>query len=231
MAVRFKETIVFTPHFGGDLTSIRRHQEFFNQLGYETELVPYEFGIQKNAPSAIFYMKSGVKGLWLDQLTETLDRIPGPKIIFSFSFPSCIVFQLMAEKPRADVKGWITDGGPFLWPWLGIKNYFKYTRQDLLKLQLFAVGAFGFVILGGPIYKWRINRWARNMPRTFPILSIRGGKDALVPEMSIEALFNLNKDMNLKVLRLPEAEHLQGLKQFPEKYRNAVVQFLTPLST
>jgi pimeloyl-ACP methyl ester carboxylesterase len=228
--VAIKPTIVFTPHFGGDISSIRRHQEFFSKLGYKTAFVPYEFGPQKNAPRTIFYMKAGVTGLWLSQLTSVLDKITGPKIIFSFSFPSCIVFQLMAEVPRSDVKAWITDGGPFLWPWLGISNYFKYTRRDLPQWKISAAGAFGFVVLGGPLYMWRINRWVRKMPRAFPILSIRAGKDALVPEASIEALFALNKDLNVKVLRIPEAEHMLGLKSFPEIYKPPLEQFLSTVS-
>jgi hypothetical protein len=70
-----------------------------------------------------------------------------------------------------------------------------------------------------------------SFPNGFPILSIRGWKDKLIPPQDIDLVFEPHKQLDWTKLSLPEAEHLKGLKDFPSDYKPAVEKFLTRVAT
>lgn len=235
---KFKETIVFTHHYGGSASSVRRHQEFVADLGYDSVAFDYSY----NAPASRQWilpltrnMKLGAKSAWIVELNAVLDSIEGDKIIFSFSFPSCATLHLLAESPRRDVKAWMTDGGPFLETWKCMGNFFKFEKPMLNPMSHFLATASGYLLMGGPFYKGLMHGWLEKIDANFPILSIRAEKDALVPESAIAAVFaprsnSQRSDLNLQVLRLLGVEHMQGLKKAPELYSKTVSDFLAKVS-
>jgi hypothetical protein len=76
-----------------------------------------------------------------------------------------------------------------------------------------------------------ITRDLARLPKNFPILSIRGWLDPLVPTTAIEKAFKGHDHLDLEILNLPEGGHLDGLKKFPEIYKPRVTDFLKSVST
>src|SRR5262249_27531667 len=69
------------------------------------------------------------------------------------------------------------------------------------------------------------------LPKDFPILSIRGWQDPLVPVSAIEKAFRGHDQLDLEILNLPEGQHLDGLKNFPQLYKPRVEEFLKSVAT
>ena len=69
------------------------------------------------------------------------------------------------------------------------------------------------------------------LPENFPILSIRGWKDRMVPLKAIEGAFEGHDQLGLEILSLPGAGHLKGLKDFPGEYIPRVTKFLNAKAT
>lgn len=231
---KFRETIVFTHHYGGSATAFRRHQEFVAGLGYDSVAFDYLYNDKATTSRLIPLvrgMRDGVNEVWPKQLNDVLDSIDGGKFIFSFSFPSCATLHLLSRSKRQDVHGWLCDGGPFMQPWRGLGNFFRHSMPNLDVFRLFFVTSVGYLYMGGPKYTAMMRHWILNWPLQIPILSIRAGRDALVPTEMIDGVFRENPSLNLTVFNLPEAEHMLGLKKFPEIYGEHLQKFLLPLST
>ncbi len=168
----------------------------------------------------------GIFAAWRDQIEVILNLIPGNKIIFSFSNPSFSAIAAVALRHATDVQGCICDGGPALniirswWNLIGekykLKNFF-------FKAAMFPLG----YIFIGPNFKSKVAKTLSSLPKGFPILSIRGWQDSLVPFEEIEAFFEGHSNIDLKVLSLPEGAHLDGLRNHRLEYVPAVTEFLT----
>jgi hypothetical protein len=65
-----------------------------------------------------------------------------------------------------------------------------------------------------------------SFPEGFPLLSIRGWRDRLIPPNDIDKVFDHHTNLNWKKLSLPEAGHLNGLRDFPSEYKPGVEDFL-----
>lgn len=230
---RFEPVVVFVHHFGGRHSSSLRHQNMMLKMGFDCYAFDLSFNEppnQINLPAAVQRLvqarRESVIEVWRQELKTALDQIDRAKIIFSFSFPSVTVPALLAEEPRTDVLAWITDGGPFLDEWKCMWNLFTWAFP-VPNLALRALRTtYGFVWLGGLSYDRNVQRWMNRIEPRFPILSIRGGKDILVPPAAIAKFFATNPGLNLAVLDLPEAGHLDGLKLFPQLYRTRLESFL-----
>lgn len=226
---KFQETVVLTHHFGGNGALMRRHQEFLSEVGYDSIAFDYSLSspASKQSPlQLLMRMYRGAHTVWRRELLQVLNECPGDKFILSFSFPSCAVLSLLAENHRTDIKGWLSDGGPFLKLWTCMNNYFRYEKPISHAIPRALATAGGVFFVGSPFYLKDMRRWVKKIDPNFPILSIRGGRDELVPEDAIEEVFKIRSDLNLEVLRLPEAGHMQGLRKYPELYKPAVAHFL-----
>jgi hypothetical protein len=76
-----------------------------------------------------------------------------------------------------------------------------------------------------------ITQHLKALPKHFPILSIRGWQDQLVPPSAIEKAFAGHDQIDLEILNLPQGDHMDGLKNFPEAYKPRVEEFLKNVAT
>ncbi|MGE0528815.1 MAG: alpha/beta fold hydrolase [Bdellovibrionales bacterium] len=223
---RFAATVVFIHHFGGNRSSTRRHQDMVLDMGLDC----FSFDLSFNRTpkwTLLNSLSENALESWTRELELVLNALPGDKILYSFSFPSTSVPTLLARRPRTDIKAWICDGGPFLEPWRCLWNYFIYAEPTPRLTKRFLLTCYSYVFIGGPLYETRIHDSVSRLDPGLPILSVRSGRDVLVPERAIDRVFKVNPRLNLNVLRLPEAPHLEGFKQQPEKYTAAVREIVS----
>jgi pimeloyl-ACP methyl ester carboxylesterase len=220
------ETIVFVHNMFGSHKSSSRHYRYLNEIGYDCVSFDLILGAKtlKNFDFKFLkYISKGVFYLWQMQIEAVLDLIEGDKIIFSFSGP-CIS-ALNAATKRTDVRKIICDGGPFGHIYSNTKNLFaklfNISSQPLnSSISLLSSCLWGF----NPIKQ--LHQSLDNYSDQLPILSIRGLLDEIVPIDTIDEIFKQHTHLNLTIVELPLAGHLNGLKDFPQIYKPTLLQFL-----
>ena len=229
---KFAPTVVFVHHVGGSKATVRRHQEFLAELGFDS----VSFGLSFHTLATIQGFpvtndfKLGVLEVWTEELHQVLTAIPGKKIVFSFSMPSAAAAVAIAERNALDVAGWVCEGGPFVqlfkccWNFFGIH---KKIKNPLLR-GVFATTLYAS--LKGEKMAQRIQHSIHALPTRFPVLSIRAWQDQLVPMSAIEGAFVDGDQLDLQVLSLTDGDHLQGLSAAPDEYKPRLTQFLTKVS-
>jgi len=165
----------------------------------------------------------GLKHLYADMIRFYVDQIPGEKILFSFSNPSAAAIEILAEKFQKNeaqsFKGLICDSGPSL---AFVRSAWNLAIMSQRNPYLFAsFSAF---------WSWKLHRdlpgQLATFPKDFPILSIRGTQDLIIPPWHIERVFENSGLPNVSTFELPEAGHLDGLKRFTDSYRKTLSQWL-----
>lgn len=227
----FEPTIIFIHNFGGTHATTRRYQEMVNTMGFDC--FSFTLGLcsiplsteQKKAA-----LREGMIDRWTKELEIVLEAIEGPKIMYTFSFPSVTVPALLYRSKRKDVLGWVCDGGPFLNLWQNLWNFFTYQSPVRNRLLRAAKTESAHFLFGGMTYKKRLLKWIPALDPSFPIYSVREAADELVAESTIDAFFGLNPGLNLRRLVIPNAGHLEGLKKNPELYKDNVGGFLKGLA-
>lgn len=214
--------LIFFVHFyGGHQKVLKRHIDLVNELGFDA--------LAFNLPSFVKFKFSfsrertfGMKHLYADMISFFLNQIEGPKIIYSFSNPGASALEAIHNRlsSHSDIAGLICDSGPS-------QAFLRSAWNLAIKVQkdpklLFLFTAF---------WSWKLHRdlvdHIQSLPSHFPVLSIRGGQDIVIPPWHIEMAFSANKDLDLQVLDLPEAGHLDGLKRFPAPYNQGLSLFLS----
>ena len=225
--------IFFVHFFGGHKKALRKHVALVNELGYDA----YVFNI-KDTPKEHQYLpyspiskKLGMKHAIADQIEEHLNLFGEykTKIVFAFSNVAGCAIEAMARRPSKDIIALICDSGP--------GASFMFSSFKLLEYEL-NVKFLPLRIIGTPIvmFGWSkefhkdIPKDLQKLPEGFPVLSIRGWKDKLIFPSHIDQIFEPAKNLNWIKLALPEAEHLTGLRDFPNEYRSGLVNFLLALS-
>ncbi len=229
---KFEETIVFVPFFFGTKAHMLRHADFVNELGYDAAIFTLSFDkryLIKKMPydSELGW---GLKHTWTREVSDVLDKIPGKKILFAFSNPSSSALEAIVHRQAKDVRALICDGGPFYDLIKCNWNYFTYEfpiPNISKKVALNAVAR----IFWTPQHEAELKRDLSALPPKFPILSIRGWKDPLVPPDAIEKAFAKHNQIDLDVLNLPDGKHMDGLKNHADLYRPKVLEFLAFHST
>jgi pimeloyl-ACP methyl ester carboxylesterase len=237
---KYRETIIFVPFFGGTKLQLQRHIQFVNALGFDA--VAFEFSYDdrflfKRPPLSTRAGKLGLKHQWADEVEDILNSVLGAKIIYAFSNPSSSAIEALVRRPQRygktqncrDVRALICDSGPFVHLLSCSFRLMKYDRHVLLPIRLPAAALSA--LLWAPDHEASLHRDLSELPPKFPILSIRGWKDKLVPIKAIEDAFVGHDQLQLEVLGLPEAGHLEGLKAFPEEYKPRVERFLERWAT
>lgn len=228
---RFAETILFIPFYGGKKPQIRRHIDFANELGFDAVDVEIDTRLL-SFPNRVFSSHKGLgyKHVWADQVEQLLNEIPDQKIVFAFSNPSSGAIEAIGRRRAVDVKGLICDGGPTAHYWNSLVKY--YTTETPLPI---APARWAAATMMTPLWSMNaratLNEDLTKFPQNFPILSIRGWKDHLIPPKDIDEVFEPHLNLAWRKLSLPEAGHLNGLRDFPEEYIPPVTDFLKEIAT
>lgn len=229
---KFKETIVFVHHFGGSTQNVLRHAKMAMELGYDTVRFPLVYNTilpaQKLPITAD--LKFGARHVWAGQVEAMLNAIPGKKIVYSFSMPSNGALEAIAKRRAKDVAAWVCDGGPFLQIFKCSWNLFEHEFKVRSRLLRGLYTSFSYFIFGHGIDE-ETPKLLAMFPDGFPVLSIRGAKDPLVPEDAIDDVFRSATRLEVQELSVPDGEHLDGLKNHADAYRPVVERFLKTHST
>jgi pimeloyl-ACP methyl ester carboxylesterase len=227
---KYEETIIFVHFFDGSQRLIRKHIELVNELGFDAYAYDVTFHLRRRSLRSLLPRdkRIGLKNFWTDDVEYVLDQVPGPKIIFAFSNPASAAIEATARRFRqgiTDVRGIICDSGPFVEL---VSSAFNLARIHMgLKNPLLNIPVgLAFSVALSPNHANNLHEDLEIFPADFPILSIRGWQDKLVPIRTIEKVFEPHSQLDVSSLVLPEAGHIKGLKDFPELYKPAVEKFL-----
>ena len=226
------QLIFFVHFFQGHKKAMRRHIELVNELGYDA----YAFNLRDElkqhyyVPYSHVSDKFGMKHALADQIESHLDLLPEykSKIVFAFSNVAGCAIEAMARRPTNDVVALVCDSGP--------GAAFLYSSFKLVEHQL-QIKSLPLKLLGTPLV---MLSWSKDMHKDvpedlkrladgFPVLSIRGWKDKLISPAHIDKIFDSCKNLNWRKLALPEAGHLNGLRDYPAEYRSGLESFLNTI--
>jgi hypothetical protein len=229
---RFAETVVFVHHFGGSTRSLRRHGSLVNDLGFDAVVFNLMFShLNPNRHLPITaYLKFGARHVWTEQIEAILNAVPGKKILYSFSMPSNSALAAIAHRGAEDVVAWVADGGPFLQLPLCVWNLYAHQYQIKSRVLRGGLTAASLVFYGAG-FESEVPALLRSLPIGFPILSIRGLADPLVPSEAIDDVLLHRTDLGLQSLTFAEGVHLDGLKNFTAEYSEKVRYFLESAAT
>ncbi len=229
----FQETVIFVHHYGGNRSSVRKHQEFLSDLGFDT----VSFTLSQPARPQFLEgfllneLKPGLRERWTEEILKVIQCVPGKKILYTFSFPSAATAIAMAKSESHDIQAWIADGGPFLMPLTCFWNYYTHIEKTPALWRRIARVGLGAVSLGMLRLKDELSAALSRLPKGFPVLSIRSWQDPLVPISAIDEAFVGQSHIHLETLTLAEAGHIDGLLRFPEEYKPRVEKFLNRYAT
>jgi pimeloyl-ACP methyl ester carboxylesterase len=230
---KYVETVVFVHHFGGSTLSSKRHQEYFNDIGYDCVAFDMPYHDLERTPlnrKTVEDFFRGIRHAWADKVEQVLRSIDGPIILYSFSMIGGAALEAMARTRGKNVHAWIGEGGPFMQVNSCYWNYMnRFHPKAWTPVKIAAVGA-SFLAMGIYDYQSDVKGYFKLIPKDLPILSIRAWQDQLVPIAAIDEFFEQGHSLNLEILSLPEADHLQGLKEYPNDYKPRVEKFLARVS-
>ena len=224
---KYKEVILFVHHFRGDRSQLKRHIDFVNELGFDAISFNLSFN-KKTIPSRIPWdseQNFGYLNVWKEEISHIMNSISDPIIVYSFSSISSAALMAIGDRSANYVSAFICDSGPFIDSIRCFWNLYThgYKTESLIKRSALTLST---IALYGLKKKDLIDSAMHKVPARLPILSIRGWKDPLVPYDAIDGFFKPYEHLNLEVLALPEAKHIDGLKNFPEDYKPRVQGFL-----
>lgn len=230
---KYSELIFFVHFYEGNKKQLLRHIRAVNEIGFDA----FAFHLKGDVRHALSirpqisrYGKFGTKHVYADQIETLLNLIPGKKIIFSFSNPSASAIEAMARRYCSDTVALICDSGPTA---KFLPSALALIKQKAEKIPfIFRAAATPIFSLGWSPYLHKdLVQDLNTFPQDFPILSIRGWKDALIPPADIDAVFEGHSQLSWSKLSLPEAEHLTGLRDFKEEYIPTLARFLKSVGT
>lgn len=207
---------------------MRRHVDFVNDLGYDA--VTFHLSFNKHiwlTRTPISRTKEfGLRYIWGDEVEDVLNAVPGPKIVYAFSNPAAAAIDAVARRRAGDIRALITDSGPFIHMWRCSWNLLS--QEYVVKNRLLRIPATTFLTaLWGLRHTTNLHRDLLQLPKDFPVLSIRGWEDPLVPVECIDDAFApALHHLHYETLALPKAKHLNALKDFGDDFRPKVSRFL-----
>lgn len=226
---KYDEIVIFILFYEGEQISLKKHISLMNELGFDA----FSFDLR----SRFDWLQKpisrdgqiGLKHCYADQITDVLNLFPNFKIVYSFSNPSASAIEAMAFRQCSDIKALICDSGPSGKLIESIFSLFQLYKNDSLLVSLTKT-------LLSPVawslkFHADVHKHLNQFPTQFPILSIRGWKDELIPPSHIDAIFEKHPQLNWKKLSLPRAGHLNGLKDFPVEYKKGVEHFINSIKT
>lgn len=227
---KYKETILLVPFFDSNRSAIQKHIDFLLSLGYDVATFDLVDDVNLSKLPISTEFKFGLKHIWADQVAKILAELPGQKIVFSMSNPSAGAIEAIGRRRGGDVKALICDGGPNAYHLKPVFRLFKQMNPQISLAAQLVKAVIGYVALS-PFWTQDLQHDLTLFPQGFPILSIRGWKDPLIGPHNIDQVFEPHTQIEWQKLSLPEGEHLDGLKNFPNDYKPAVEKFLKKFST
>lgn len=242
---KYEELIFFVPFFEGTKVQLRKHIEFVNALGFdafafhlwEAPIPPLNISgilnFKKTMKDYAFFSSSGEFGLrhiYADQIEHLLNLFKQPKIVYSFSNPSVGAIKALSLRGCSDIRGLICDSGPssrFVKSVSKLNDQQKFPHQKLKALGM----TLAMSLIWGLQVADDLKNYLDRFPKNFPLLSIRGWKDSLISPAEIDEVFDGHDNLNWTKLSLPEAGHLNGLRDFSADYKPAVASFLRSCAT
>ncbi len=229
---KHKELVFFVHFYHGHKKALQRHIAFVNELGYDA----YAFNLKDEMadhfglPYSHISKKFGLKHALADQIELHLNLLTEykSKIMFAFSNVAACAIEVMARRNDLGMKALICDSGPTMNFVDSAYKLYKYARPiKFLPLRLLATPllAYGW----SPDLHKDVPKDLMKFPKGFPVLSIRGWKDPLMVASDIDKVFEPCTHLVWQKLSLPEAEHLTGLRDFPNEYKPAVKDFLNSI--
>lgn len=252
---KFQELIFFVPFYEGTKAQIKKHIDFVNDLGYDAFafhlsaanmpqlkmpslaglLSPLDLlrKLKEDALKTEFISSSGEFGarhVYADQIELLLNQFSQKKIVFSFSNPSTAAIKALSLRQCSDVAALICDSGPAAKNFVrSVNNLNETQKYPGNKIKSLVATTFMSLLWGLNIEE-DLLKYLENFPADFPILSIRGWKDPLISPSDIDAAFDKHPHLHWTKLSLPEAAHLNGLRDFPQEYKPQVTNFLKKFS-
>lgn len=227
----FEEIIFFVHFYLGSPKLLQRHVHFVNDLGFDafTFQLDDQWSLTQWPMTKDF--KIGIKHRYADQIEYLLNQINERKIIFSFSNPSASAIEAMASRHCSDVTALICDSGPS-GPGKAVKSAFNLLETQIYKSTFKSLFRLPFFAMQWSyLAHFDLKDQLDSFPEGFKVLSIQGWKDALIPPDHIDDVFQSHKQLDWRKLSLPEAEHLVGLRDYPELYKPMVKKFLIEVAT
>lgn len=224
---KYKPTVVFVHHMWGSHRTTWRHYRYLNEKGFDCVTFDLLLGSdlkKMDFHSDLRFFYKGVFYIWTRQIRSILDHIGGEKIIFGFSGPS--LSAIWACHGRNDILKVICDGGPFHQIYENTRNFFAQEVGIKKPWANKTASYLGTAIWGvKPLEK--LHKVLRVWPKSIPILSIRGVQDDIVDIDSIRQVFDAHRDLKITVLELEYGRHLDGMRDFPDKYNKVLLPFIT----
>ena len=228
------EHLIFFAHFyQGHKKVLKRHVELVNELGFDAYVfnLKDDFKEHYGVPYSPISKKFGMKHALADQIEEHLNLHDQykTKIIFAFSNIAGCAAEVLARRPHLDCVAMICDSGPggnFIqssYRLIGEQFKIKFLPLRLAFTPIFA-------LIWSKDHQKDVALDFQKLPQNFPVLSIRGWKDQLITPRDIDQIFEACPNLRWSKLALPEAGHVNGLKEFPNEYRSGVESFLKNLS-
>lgn len=233
------DVLVFFVHFfEGNKRLISKHVALVNELGFDT----YAFNLNDRIENwrQIPISSSGqfgIKHCLTDQIETHLNLFPDQKkIIFAFSNPSASAIEAIARRNVYDIVGLICDSGPsgkFFESAIGLfakekKIQADWYHHNILKPQFMKwLVAPLFSLVWSPQLHKDIHLDLSRFPEGFPVLSLRGWQDQLIPPQHIDLVFERHSQLDLQNINLTDVGHLEGLKKSPHIYKYSVEKFLS----
>lgn len=218
--------IILVPFFGAKPAQLLRHESFFKAHNYLVTTVKLT---QTWSPLIGGNGKVGMKAKWAKEISDTLDQIAGPKVLFAFSNPGAAAIEAIVERNAFDILGLICDSGPsgdFYQSALGLLKHHIKVKSYLFR----AVLGLLFYLFWSPGWNRQLKKDMSKLPFHFPILSIQCEQDLLISPKQIDLVFDVQSPAKLQKLVLPKVGHLMGLKQCTQIYESTVLNFLTNLN-
>jgi pimeloyl-ACP methyl ester carboxylesterase len=227
--------IVFVHHFGGSSTSSKRHVNAVNDLGFDAVTFSLSWHGEKKRRTVPVLMMAH---WWKKEIEQVLEQV-GPdrqKITFSFSGPSAPTLSVVADRLKvearsgapSDVVASICDSGPFVDAWRCTRHMIEQVYGITRTWQREAVLA-SMMMVWGPGHNRRlfraISEIAEDKP-DYPILSIRGTLDTIVPIEKIRKAFASSNLAGLEVFEI-DAGHLTALRDRPAEYKRRLKAVLS----
>lgn len=228
---KYQETVLLVPFFQGKKINLKRHIEWLNEIGYDCVF----FDLKDEWHEVGFHLftkdkRFGMKHVWTEQIETMLSEIAGQKIIFSFSNPSASAIESIARCGGNNIAGFICDSGPSGSLNESMIRYFS-VEKPIPFFPIKWAASWAVTLLWHPNFKKVIHQDLEKFPKGFRVLSIRGWKDPLITPQMIDQLFEPHSQIDWQKLSLPEAGHLNGLKDFRDQYIEPVARFLKEISS
>lgn len=228
---QFKELIFFIHFYDGSKRNLLRHIRLVNEWGFDAFAFNLE-GTHKNVFNLKMvnpHHKFGMKHMYASQIEALLNLIPQTKIVFSFSNPSASAIEAMSRRHCSDIKALVCDSGPsdeFVYSAYQLFEH-QYHKGFLMRALLTPLMSLGWSLR---LHK-DVHEDLAKFPEGFPVLSIAGGKDPLIPPPHLEKVFKPHPQLDWTSATLPEAGHLNGLRDFKVEYTERLLPFLKKVGT